>query len=285
MTIGDPTSIINDPMIPNDDKSSTSSAADLARIEYDAGSEGYNKAAKRELKEWAYYPTISHYLGDLHDRSALDLGCGSGDSSRTIKALGSDDIVGIDVSGKQIEVARQQEAQASDAHPIAYIEGDAADFDFSQLNKQFDIVSGMMFIHYMPTEEALTKLLTNVHTAIKNEGACYFLVPNPEINQDYNSYGIKATAKDWHEGDAVHNEVSDLEGHKLVEFTNYYWSKAMYEHCFSAAEFQMEILPPVISDEGEKAGPAKYGQEFWNEWGEKPFYVMIKATPIDKDRN
>jgi 2-polyprenyl-3-methyl-5-hydroxy-6-metoxy-1,4-benzoquinol methylase len=80
----------------------------------------YNTIAQehKQSKELPYRLYIEEYtyfnlLGDLAGKSILDLGCGEGFYTRKFRQKGAIWVVGIDISKKLIEMARQEEARQS----------------------------------------------------------------------------------------------------------------------------------------------------------------------------
>ncbi len=103
------------------------------------------------------YQTKHHYVtaagADLVEVLApqdgeriLDLGCGTGQLSAQIAAIGAE-VVGVDLSAEMIEAAREQFPS------LSFTVGDARDFSFTE---SFDAVFSNAALHWIkPPEEAL----------------------------------------------------------------------------------------------------------------------------------
>lgn len=79
-------------------------------------------------------PALFSMMPELKGKSVLDLGCGFGEHCKQFVNFGAENVVGIDISEKMLEVAR---AENSDAK-IRYINMPME--DIAQLQEQFDVV-------------------------------------------------------------------------------------------------------------------------------------------------
>src|SRR5579871_371515 len=105
------------------------------RAYYDQIAEQYRKAKRQSWRMHIEHHTLFSLLGDLHGKSVLDLACGEGFYSRFIKRAGASRVVGVDLSGGMIELAREQER--SEPLGVSYLVHDAATLD---LGEKFDLV-------------------------------------------------------------------------------------------------------------------------------------------------
>lgn len=250
------------------DYQSASEIIDKKVAVYDEIAEGYEKATIRPLRKFAYDYTIEHYIGDLKDKKVLDLACGEGVSTRMLHDLGAKTVHGIDISEKQIELAKKQNTPG-----VTYEQMDCMNENFVG-EGEFDIVSGMMFIHYAESKEQLHKMLKNVHLALKDDGVFYAMTVNPDLLKDgYQEYGIKITPEDKFEGGKTLIELHDFDWNKFCEFAIHHWSKETYQEIFKTEGFQIEWLKGVVSEDGIN----KYGKDFWQDFIDNPAYVIIKA--------
>lgn len=236
---------------------------------YDKIIDGYEKATVRPLRKFAYDYTIEHYVGDLKDKKVLDLACGEGVSTRMLHDLGAKTVHGIDISEKQIELAKKQEIPG-----VTYEQMDCMNDDFRG-EGNFDVVSGMMFIHYAKSKEQIQKVLQNVHSALKDDGVFYAMTVNPDLLKNgYQEYGIKITPQGKTEGSEALIELHDFDWNKFCEFAIHGWSKETYQELFESEGFEIEWQEGVVSEEGID----KYGKEFWQDFINNPAYVIIKAV-------
>src|SRR5688572_3218573 len=95
--------------------------------EYDRIAERYRDA---KLQPWRLHVEVFTFLqvvGDLHGKAVLDLACGEGFYSRILKRRGADRVLGVDLSGRMIELARA--AEVREPLGVEYCVGDARDID------------------------------------------------------------------------------------------------------------------------------------------------------------
>lgn len=238
---------------------------------YDKIATGYEKATTRPMRRFAYDYTIKHYIGDLKNKKVLDLACGEGVSSRLMQELGAKLVHGIDVSQEMINLANK-----NNLTNIVYEQGDCMSPDLLVRDK-FDVVSGMMLIHYAESKEQISILLKNIYSALNPKGVFYGMIVNPELQMNgYEKYGIKITPTANIEGSKSLIELHDFDWNKFCEFSDYSWSIETYEKIFKKEGFKVEWLPGVVSDEGIN----NYGENFWDDYLNNPVYIFIKATKI-----
>ncbi len=126
---------------------------DLASIqrEWDIASDAY---ADAQMSGVDYYrlsffgPAMVEACGNVEGLEVLDLGCGIGYFSRQMAKNGASKVVGIDLSPKQLDHARQLEEK--ERLGIEYIEGDAATVIESLPEASFDLVTACVSLVDMP---------------------------------------------------------------------------------------------------------------------------------------
>jgi len=249
---------------------SIKSSAEKAEMEYNEIADGHEQATKRELRKYTSDYSWAKLLGDLKGKRALDLACGEGISSRLLRDLGADEVVGVDISEKLINKAATEEKRINPDRPIEYIVGDIANLP---VKGKFDVITGAMALHYSDSEDMMRKIISGAKNNLESGGFFYASIPNPERMKGSDSYGVKMTPTTGEEGSAVKIELKDFKNKKLSEFTNYYWFKETYEKIFKEAGFDIEWVDSEVSPEGKK----ELGEEFWQEYEKNPVYVMIKA--------
>jgi 2-polyprenyl-3-methyl-5-hydroxy-6-metoxy-1,4-benzoquinol methylase len=89
---------------------------------YDKFAKQYKASKRLPFREYVEWYSYNKLLGDISQKSVLDLACGEGYYTRRIKQIGADRVVGVDISAKMIRLAKQQEQN----HPleIDYLLGD-----------------------------------------------------------------------------------------------------------------------------------------------------------------
>ena len=94
--------------------------------------------------------TFFTLLGDVSNRSVLDLACGDGFYTRQLKLRGAAKVVGVDVSEKMIELA--EKAEEKNPLGIDYIVQDVIGL---RLGQTFDLISAAYLLNYAKTFEEL----------------------------------------------------------------------------------------------------------------------------------
>ena len=102
---------------------------------YDSISQQYQQS--KQLPKGLHIDVCTYFtlLGELVGKSILDLGCGEGFYTRRFKQKGAARVVGVDISTKMIELAREEEAR--EPLGIEYIVGDVQ--EIGQIGS-FDLV-------------------------------------------------------------------------------------------------------------------------------------------------
>lgn len=126
----------------------------------------YDVASRRGLWSWQRRreaAAVFNCLGEVHDRCALDLGCGGGFYARTLVEMGACDVVAVDLSPSMLATISSPS--------ICCIPGDAATVD---LGRRFDrvVIAGVLEFVGDPAT-----VLTNARRHVTESGRCAVLVP------------------------------------------------------------------------------------------------------------
>ena len=129
-----------------------------------------NLARYRHVSEGAMQPLryAYHLLGGVEGKRVLDYGCGSGENSVILAALGAE-VTGIDISPELIDLARKRMGVNRTHWNVrvasAYATGESDD--------SFDIVLGAAILHHLDLEESSRE----VHRVLKPNGVAVFSEP------------------------------------------------------------------------------------------------------------
>jgi ubiquinone/menaquinone biosynthesis C-methylase UbiE len=212
----------------------------------------------RQYVEWYSYNNL---LGNLNGLSVLDLACGEGFYSRRIKQKGADRVIGVDISTKMIELARQKDASAP--LNIDYLVGDVL-----TLGKigNFDLVVASYLLNYAQNKEQLFHMCRTIADNLKPGGRFVSINNNPdqpvESYPACKKYGfIKSVAGPLKEGSAITYEFF-RQGHRC-HFDNYYLNRKTQEWAFKRAGLDhIHWVKIGIDPEGIQ----KFGQVFWQDF-------------------
>lgn len=142
-------------------------------------------------------------LPDLRNKSVLDLGCGFGWHCRYAREQQASSVVGVDISEKMLQKARELTNDPS----ISYIQAPIEDIRFS--DGQFDVVISSLAFHYIESFESICR---KVYACLKAGGAFIFSVEHPIFTS--------RNEQDWHyddQGNRLHWAVDNYQSEGVRE--------------------------------------------------------------------
>ncbi|MEJ2098784.1 MAG: methyltransferase domain-containing protein [Desulfobacterales bacterium] len=216
------------------------------------------KLAFREIVEWYSYNKL---LGDVSQNSVLDLACGEGFYSRRIKRKGAQRVVGVDISEKMIQLAKQQEKD--EPLGLEYLVGDVMELEKVG---SFDLVVASYLLNYAQTKEQLLLMCRAIAANLKSGGRFVSINNNPEQKPESFSlckkYGFtKSISEPLTEGAAITYEFY-RQGQRF-RIDNYYLSRQIHEWAFKRVGFKTIRWHKI---EAAPDGIQKFGQEFWQDF-------------------
>ncbi|MFA6533782.1 MAG: class I SAM-dependent methyltransferase [Patescibacteria group bacterium] len=126
---------------------------------------------RRSPAEKIEFDKIFALLGDLSNKRVLDLGCGRGRYAIEI-AKRAKEVVGVDISIKSIDLARQAAEQAG----VNNFQGLIDDFFEPFESAPFDYILAVNLLHHV---DNLDLILTNIRKSLKPNGKIFILEFNP----------------------------------------------------------------------------------------------------------
>lgn len=136
-----------------------------------ARAEAYSKLEFANTYHLAYRDLPELIARYVRGQRALDFGCGTGRSTRFLKALGLE-AIGIDIADDMLRIARQTDP-AGDYRLLP-------DGDLSSLSGGFDLVLSAFTFDNIPAERKLP-LFLQLRDLLAREGVLLNLVSSPEI--------------------------------------------------------------------------------------------------------
>jgi len=162
-------------------------------------------------------PTFIQSVGAIGGMSVLDLACGPGYYARTLKRLGADTVVGVDVSENMLRQARAIEEKSNLG--IVYLQGDAADFKYQNSRQPyFDVVTGAFLFPYAESKSVLRSFCETVYRNLK-PGGRFVTISNGDFNEgnmnkDFvTPYGLEHKLQDGGNGYAA--ELTNNDGKRM----------------------------------------------------------------------
>lgn len=119
-------------------------------------------------------PLLEELLGELHDKTILDAGCGNGRLARQLAQVAKK-VLGLDVSPRLIELAES----VGGAENLTYRVGDLTQhLDIE--DGQFDLVVSSMVLQYLPNLECLAE---ESYRVLNSSGELVLVVQHPLFQQ------------------------------------------------------------------------------------------------------
>lgn len=149
---------------------------------------------------------LKKLLPDFKGKRVLDLGCGYGWHCIYAMENGASSVVGIDISHKMLEVAKEKTHFQEVEYRCCTIE------DVDLPAESFDIILSSLAFHYI---EAYEDLINNLYKMLKPNGTLVFTVEHPV----FTAYGTQ----DWYyndNGEVLHFPVDNYyyEGKRTAVF-------------------------------------------------------------------
>lgn len=119
---------------------------------------------------------LKQVAGPRRFRQALDIACGSGDSTALVLPY-AEAVCGIDLSPALIETARADARLAR----VDFCQGDFLDYPLPQ---RYDLVTAAWFHDFLHTEAEQQRALEKIHAALAEGGAIVFLIPSAAFASD-----------------------------------------------------------------------------------------------------
>lgn len=133
---------------------------------------GYKKIRENQVNANNLFeiPALFSMMPNLKDKTILDLGCGFGEHCKGFVESGAKKVIGIDISEKMLEIAKQENADSK----ITYINMPME--NIFELTEKFDIVISSLAFHYV---EDFAGVVKNVYNLLNENGTFIFSQENP----------------------------------------------------------------------------------------------------------
>lgn len=226
--------------------------------DYDLIAQQYKKSKQHPWRAYIEAFTLLNLVGDLRDKSVLDVACGEGFYTRLLKQQGAKEVTGVDLSHAMIELARQQEAQQPLG--VQYLVGDGRNLEVSA---PCDLVVAAYLLNYARDRAELAAMAAGIARCLKPGGRFVTVNSSPLLDftsaPSYRKYGFETSvAGPWREGAPITWTFFLDEGPFSIE--NYFLDAKAHEEALHAAGFrEVRWHAPQLSPQGIPAG----GQEFW----------------------
>ncbi|MEU6878774.1 class I SAM-dependent methyltransferase [Streptomyces sp. NPDC046712] len=240
--------------------------------QYDEIGEAFEGFKGLPVVQYGEVPSFLNMVGDVRGKSVLDLASGTGFYSREFKRRGATDVLGIDISGEMVAVAKALEER--EPLGVRYEVGDAA--ELRPLEQRFDVGVAVQLLNYAEDIDAVERMCRNLHRSLA-PGAELFLF---NMSPDYD-FGGPSLAK--------YGFLTELTGEEVeaglrvrttalldppVSFVSTFPRREVYEKCLRTAGFsELTWVPLEVSDAGVRA----FGADFWADLLANPPLTMLRC--------
>ena len=216
---------------------------DLARV--------YLETDKKPDKLYSIVPTLLELVGDVRGKAVLDLGCGAGNVSRKLAALGPSLVIGLDNSKAQLALASKE--------PRPNLEYRKADVFVDDLPNG-DIAVAMFILNYSPNIQELGHLLRKIYDSLTLGGKLIAVVDMPS-DHDLTRFGAKKRVeKPGGDGSPMTIKLYN-KGKAICHLNAFYYTRQTIARLARQAGFKsVQWKKPIIT----KAGIRKFGEAFWS---------------------
>jgi toxoflavin synthase len=243
--------------------------------DYNFISKQYQKA-KQQPWRWAVETySLMNLVGELAGKSVVDVACGEGFFTRKLRQAGAAQVLGLDISERMIELAREQEA----AEPLG-IEYAVEDARADQPRRELDLAVAAWLLVYAHNREELAQMCRGLARLVKPGGRFVTYTTNPDVYlfhaPDYRKYGFNVRLADRAYEGAPIDWLIDL-GDSTLEIQNYYLPIEAYQTAFEAAGFRdFAVHQPTLAPEAAKA----HGAPFWSEFIDHPPAILMDCVKV-----
>jgi len=241
---------------------------------YDEIVDDFEKTESNLMRKYLEKATVLRVLKDVRGRAVLDLACGNGNYTRTIKEQGAAYVVGVDISEKMIARARLLEKEQPLG--IEYLVRDVTELEQIGL---FDAITAVYLFPYAQTEQALVDIAQAIYSNLKPNGRLVTLTINPDITEKHATalakYNVRMKVKDAiQDGMPIELILLNPTQRNPIHIVNYYWSRETYERVLKKVGFQkIEWHAMLVAEEGIK----EYDENYWQEYLANPHTVVVEC--------
>ncbi len=228
-------------------------------IDYDAIGNQFERFTDTAAQRFVEVRTIMHMVGEVQNQNVLDLACGYGFFGRALLRQGASQVLGVDISPKMIQLAREASIHNNDA--IAYQVANAA---YVEVYGEFDLVVAAWLFNYAQTPDELTNMFKTVACNLKPSGrlVAYTVHPDYALEKgNFTAYGVTVLSDEpWHGGSRCKAEFVTA---TPSPFTFYRWTRQQYESAIRAAGFSsFRWQEPMLESSDRDRHTAGFWQVF-----------------------
>lgn len=221
------------------------------------------------VEEWS----VLNALGNVDQRSVLELATGTGHYARRLRRLGASRVVGVDLSAEMVALA--QEAENRTPLGISYRVHDVATLD---LDETFDVVIAVYLLHYAADIDHLDAMTQVIARHLEPGGRFVTFQMNPSMAREdhyYEPYGMRVNLPlDYSDGQELSFSVKVGE-EWWSPISVHYWTRETLTASMRRAGLRdIRWDNPTL----DPRGADRHGQEYWKAYLAHPHCVVVEAT-------
>ncbi|GAA0345390.1 class I SAM-dependent methyltransferase [Streptomyces blastmyceticus] len=244
----------------------------MSAQQYDQIGEAFEGFKALPLMQYAEVPGFLAMVGDVRGKSVLDLASGTGFYSREFKRRGAGKVLGVDISGEMVAVAREMEER--NPLGVRYEVGDVS--ELRPLGERFDVAVAVQLLNYAEGVAAMERMCRNVHRSLAPGAELFLFNQSPDYDFDGPSlakYGFvtELTGEGAEAGPRVRTTALLDPPITIVSTLP---RREVYEQCLRTAGFsEVTWVPLTVSD----AGVREFGADFWADFLANPPLEMLRC--------
>ncbi len=219
-------------------------------------------------------PILFAMLPDLHGKTILDIGCGMGQHARQYAEMGAESVLGIDISEKMLEYAKEHNSAENILYRRMAME------DIGTIDRCFDLVTSSLVFDYI---EDFGGLMRKIRKLMKNDARLVFSMSHPIVTAwdgVYDRYTRTET------GERLYANLRNycLEGPRKVDwivngYECYHRTVSSLINAQIGAGFIIEECQEArISDEMREKYPALFGGTI-----HRPEFIFFRCRKASED--
>jgi ubiquinone/menaquinone biosynthesis C-methylase UbiE len=202
-------------------------------------------------------------LGNIRNKSVLDLACGDGHFSRLFAEWGAKKVVGVDQSSEMIKIALNKESEKNQG--IQYLVADVA--QMASLG-QFDLVFAGFLLHYADNKEVLHAMAKKIAAHLKKGQRFVSFNENP-FHPIYEGikYDVESVASLPLTDGSIITKIHYKNGVKDFEFSHRHYHPKTYQDALESAGFEnIKWNQFIKSEDKNDKRPPHYWDDYLNDF-------------------
>ena len=200
-------------------------------------------------------PILLAMLPDLHGKEILDIGCGMGQHAKQYADMGAASVLGIDISEKMLEYAREHNSAENITYQRMAME------DIETIGRSFDLVTSSLVFDYIEDFAGLMRKISNL---MKDDAEFVFSMSHPIVTAWDGAYDRYTRTET---GERLYANLRNycVEGKRKVDwvvngYECYHRTVSSLINALIGAGFVIEECQEArISDEMRQQYPALFG--------------------------